>query len=422
MRNDKGFVHYIMVSVYMWLNKYVSLVKEAYLNYIIFPLYVKSLPRKAEFLRKKTKISVAFVVSDLAEWKTELLYARMQVHPRFNPIILVVQGLGVSEERTLEVVDYCKGEKYNYENMDGRKTIWDTVHPDIIFYQKPYCNGNVADRYGFHKNLKSLFCYADYGFFTENSKRLINTKLHNISWQLYFENETTYKERAQLMDNHGVNGVVTGSPISEMFMRKDHPNPWKYQGKQKKRIIWAPHHSIPELNLLFSYSTFLHYYEFMLKMADDYKDFIQIAFKPHPLLYLRLLKIWPEERVEAYFNEWNTRDNTQLELGDYVGLMMHSDAMIHDCVSFRMEYHYTQNPVMFLEEESSPAPNINEVGKIAYNLHYKGHSEQDIKEFIDNIIKGIDPLKKDRVDFYNQFLLPPNSKTASENIIDSILG
>ena len=60
--------------------------------------------------------------------------------------------------------------------------------------------------------------------------------------------------------------------------------------------------------------------------------------------------------------------------------------------------------------------------KEAYDLHYKGKCADDIEQFIQNVIEGIDPLKEKRAALKRQHLLPPNGRTACENIIHSILG
>ena len=59
---------------------------------------------------------------------------------------------------------------------------------------------------------------------------------------------------------------------------------------------------------------------------------------------------------------------------------------------------------------------------MAFNLHYKGRCEEDIDEFINNVIEGKDELSGDRMKFRDEYLLPSNKKTATENIINAILG
>jgi hypothetical protein len=38
------------------------------------------------------------------------------------------------------------------------------------------------------------------------------------------------------------------------------------------------------------------------------------------------------------------------------------------------------------------------------------------------VLKGFDPLKEERADFKRQHLLPPNGRTACENIMHTLLG
>ena len=202
------------------------------------------------------------------------------------------------------------------------------------------------------------------------------------------------------------------------------------QGKGHYRLAAAcilaqggPHHSIGNADHGgIDYSTFLEYSDFILAMAQKYKDDIQMAFKPHPLLRKNLLAYWNEDKINEYYKRWDEYENTQLELGGYKGLFMHSDAMIHDSGSFTIEYHYTHKPVMYLVKNDKHTDNQNEFAVQAYNLHYKGHNEEEIEKFICDVIAGCDPQYDERKKFFEESLLPPNGKTAAQNIIDAILG
>ena len=99
--------------------------------------------------------------------------------------------------------------------------------------------------------------------------------------------------------------------------------------------------------------------------------------------------------------------------------------MVHDCSSFTIEYCYTLNPVLYLirpDQEYAHLSNLNDFGKKAFELHSLGVAKSDIQSFLDNILAGNDNFHNKRLDFYNKYLLPPYGKTASENIIDAILG
>ena len=250
--------------------------------------------------------------------------------------------------------------------------------------------------------------------------------LINNAWQVYYENESALNDLKKDPKNKTDNIVVTGLPISDLYLNFHNCDntPWKEDPKRRKKIIWAPHHTIPgNDNLFIVYSTFLDYYHFMFEMAKKYQDKIVMAFKPHPALRRKLKKIWTEKEIEDYYNKWNSFENTQLVEGDYIELFMNSDAMIHDCSSFQIEYHYTHKPALYLTND--PVKHIegmNSFAQKAFNLHYMGRNKKDIEDFIINVIKGHDPLKEQRDLFFRENLLPPHQKTSSENIIDSILG
>lgn len=159
----------------------------------------------------------------------------------------------------------------------------------------------------------------------------------------------------------------------------------------------------------------------MLELAKKYQEEVFWAFKPHPLLRPKLEYMWGEKRTADYYSEWERLENAQVETGKYIGLFMHSDAMIHDCGSFTVEYHYSGKPVMYLMSDNDLTLGFNEFQQRAFDLHYKGWSESDIEKFIIDVINGIDPMAKDRTEFLQKSLTPPNGKDASENIIEVLL-
>ena len=113
-------------------------------------------------------------------------------------------------------------------------------------------------------------------------------------------------------------------------------------------------------------------------------------------------------------------DNSQVETGEFVNLFMTSDAMIHDCGSVSVEYHYSENPVMYVARNfEEQVEDKNDFGQIAMNLHYVGKGEKDIIDFIENVVlSGNDPMKPQRQQFKQDYLLPPNGKAVAENIIE----
>ncbi len=383
--------------------------------------YLLKINQKVKKVRKKDKIKVLFVLTELSPWKTEILYLSMLEHPRFEPILGVsISPEDISFRKPLE--QYLSQKEYEWRNINGRY-ISEEIKPDIIFYQKPYYSAYKEDiRYDRHWD--ALFCYVYYAFNSVELDFAINVGLYNFAWQIYYENEMSAQSRRPLMKNKGKNIVVTGMPIQDMLLRPKSlfKDPWKPLGN-RKRIIYSPHHTIGDIHFEgIEFSTFLNNAEAMLQLAQKYQDQIQWAFKPHPLLYKNLVIVWGEERAKAYYQKWANLPNSQLELGRYEALFKYSDALIHDCASFTIEYHYTLNPVLYLVKDKHHADCLNAFATRAFDLHYKASNINDIERFIQNVIQGKDPMLKEREQFYKECLLPPNGKTACQNIINSILG
>lgn len=395
--------------------------------------YWKGLPSKVKKMRTKEKISVLFVLSDLSLWKTECLYKAMLSHDRFEPILgtcLITADVASESIRKYEnLIEYLKHKGYKYTEIYQQNI--KEIDADIVFYQQPY-NGFIARDLSYEAAIArgSLICYCCYGFNTLGAKFDFNwmhdLPMHRYSWQCYFENVLTARCGVASMAR-GKNVVITGVPIQDLLSvdKTMVVDPWKPMLSRPKRIIYAPHHTIPTSANLLEYSTFLDEAELMLELAEKYNGRVQFAFKPHPFLKKKLYDSWGEEKTNAYYNKWAVMPNTQLEEGDYLGLFMHSDAMIHDCSSFIVEYCYTKNPMLFLTSPSrvrERREELNEFAQMAFDLHRKGISKEEIESFVLQIIAGEDTLKGRRTDYYNNYLLPPHQKSASENIINAILG
>jgi hypothetical protein len=93
--------------------------------------------------------------------------------------------------------------------------------------------------------------------------------------------------------------------------------------------------------------------------------------------------------------------------------------MIHDCASFVVEYLYTKKPIMFLFHDENVPERFNEIGKKALNEHYYGKNKKDIILFLEDVVlKNNDKKQNDRINFFEEWLKPPNGITPTENIFN----
>lgn len=392
-------------------------------------------------------ISVAFFLTIPGMWKSDYLFKAMQEDPRFHPYVVifpysVFKGFSKEEvratlERTRQFIadkgfEYIIPLKTPYSSSlsnDTAKQIdvtmprnWqdvrETLHPDIVVFTTPY--KDIPPQYFIYNFRDTLTCYVPYGF--------LSLKLYHINYDLIFHNivgmhfiETSmHKRQAEKYSrNHGENTYLTGYAGTEVFVRKDYvpDDVWKPQ-PGKKRVIYAPHHSITGEP---SFSTFLIFADDMVKLAHKYADSIQFIFKPHQLLKFKLERYWGKERTDTYYRQWQEMSNTQLEESSYVDLFLTSDAMIHDCGSFTSEYLFTRRPALYLIKTDKPDDNFCEFGVMSFEHHYHGSSVEDIERFLDNVVlKGIDPMKPQRQQFYEQYLAPIDNKMPSAQIINTI--
>lgn len=380
---------------------------------------------------KKEPLNVVFFATFDSVWKYDKLYQLMTNNPRFNTTILVCPVINYGRDNMLLNMNKCydlfisKGynvvKAYNSKE-DNYLDVKKELNPDIIFYTNPY-EGLIDNKYFIKNFTDTLTCYVDY-FYSEGYdwKFQCDLILHNLVWKRYCEHKELYNECKSKSRNRGTNCVYSGYPGTDAFIdkRSIFKDVWKIKDRKLKRIIWAPHHTITAYAFV-NYSTFLYYYDFMFEMAEKYKDKIQICFKPHPILKNRLDIEWGVERRKAYYEKWENLPNGMLDDGQYDSLFMTSDAIIHDCSSFIAEYLYTGKPAMFLSKNIPFEKQYNKTAISCLNKHYIGKNKQDIEDFILNMINENDPMLKERMSFVHDFLMPPNGKLASENIMNDIV-
>ncbi len=441
----------------MWLRKYVHFEPITFIIMLdcfrdirrflgrlklkIIRMYYENLLSKNHYtkiqkeLSRKQKIKVAFLLIIDTTWKYDELYWLLAHDELFEPIVVICPWTSYSEEVAFDtmkkVSNFCIRKKYNFvSSFDSVKGTWidirEAVNPDIVFYTYPYIEFTLHKYYITHF-LDKLTCYATYGFSLDRQQqRQFNLLFHNLAWKVFYET-TVHQEMAQkYANNKGINVCVSGYPLYDELdrvMKNGKVDVWKPQDCIKKRIIWAPHHTVVDEYNETLFSCFTMYSEFFLHIAKKYRDIIQIAFKPHPKLRPKLYKLegWGKERTDDYYSQWIINENTQLEEGDYINLFLSSDALILDSISFICEYMYTNNPILFTVKSKVIETSFNEFGQIAFNYLYKGCSPAEIENFIvDVVLGGSDIMKDKRKAFYEEYLLPPNKKTASRNIYETL--
>lgn len=249
----------------------------------------------------------------------------MDQDSRFEPIVIVCPVVNYGKENMLVEMEKAfkvfqnKGYRVikTYDEVDDSYLyVKKEIEPDIIFYTNPH-RGLIKDEYYITDFKDTLTCYTQYSFHVTHLNQVQYDQLfHNILWKAFYETNIHKKMAEQYARNKGRNVTITGYPGMDYFTYGDRSNDnvWKNPNTKLKRIIWAPHHTIDRTGEL-SYSCFLRYHQIMLDICEKYKNKIQIAFKPHPLLKVKLSRYeeWGQQRTEVYYQTWESLDNGQLE-------------------------------------------------------------------------------------------------------------
>lgn len=412
--------------IYDTLGKWKSQYQELRLIKNVAPLHEKAIKK----LKSKEIIRCVFFATYDSSWQYDKVYQLMDKHPRFSPVILICpvvnNGYDNMLRRMKECEDYFSKMGYKFvkaydEVSDKFIDVREDLSPDLIFYTSPYKGLVDDDRFFITNFLDIPGIYVPY-FINGNPGPKFSTDglAHNLVWRKYAEYQSERDTAVKYQRVHGRNVVVTGYPEIEEFIKKDFVpsmDDWKSKDPRLKRIIWAPHHTLTRTPN--GHSCFLPMSDFMLDMAQKYQDKIQIVFKPHPILYNNLEKLWGKAKTDDYYSKWKNRPNTSYQEGKYIDLFYSSDAMIHDSGSFVFEYLFMNKPVLRTIYDIPLEEMFNELALSCLDQHYKAYNVEDVEAFIMNVIDGVDPLKTQRVKFVNEVLMPKGNP--SQNIIDDIL-
>lgn len=311
---------------------------------------------------------------------------------------------------------------YNQKDIEKYDKRVDLIIPPMQYSMFQNTKNNRGVRYFYH--LRKLIINIRYSL---GWHKIIQRKLYDQAYMNFVDSPDISQKPFD---------VYTGHPWAEFLNKpkESFKNPWK--STDKKHILICPHHTINDCFTMYgNNSNFLICFSDFLNVIDKYKNEVEFVMRPHPNLY------YYKENVNNYrklasdiFNqicECLQKLEEKIPLvceDDYIDWFKYSDAMIHDCGSFRCEYLYVNKPVCYMANKINMDPKIwSQMGKDAINCHEliwpkKGES---LDKFIRNVLDGKDEKKNLREQYYEKYCSPnsyPNHKTPCENIVNAILG
>lgn len=377
------------------------------------------------------KINVIFLLNSTscAKFSYDSLCENLLNNPKFNVKVLISCTIAFEQneyerkhlkEKLVSNYNYFKAKGYDvdyaYDVQKDKFIDLAIFKPDIVFYTEPWEIAYVHDIETVSKF--ALTCFCIYGTSMHNGSYEYEEPFYRRLFKYFMDNYDAY----DLMIQNGVNpdGLqVVGSIKLDAYLKPIDNSKIQWLSQNKKRVIYAPHHSFSSETIL-KYGTFDKNYKYFLDYAKNHQD-IEFIFKPHPVLKKEVVRrgLMSEREIEHYFEQWKELPNASVyEVGDYYDMFRTSDLMITDCNSFLSEYLPTQKPVIHLISENS-------VGYNAYGLkiiggYYKSSSNDETEKLLNSLLyDNNDPLLEKRLQIIDTSFCWNKSGAANE-IIKSI--
>ncbi len=381
----------------------------------------------------REKLNVVIFESRAQTWFFDRLYRLFNSNDWFNVTVVVTPFTMNGEDIMLRVLTEMK--KFleereipfisGYSEETGEFFDPLSLEPDILLFTHNWA-GHMHEYYHLFRYTSSLNYLINYGIQLMDHESELNEYANYLTHKEYLASEDLIPIAANFRKDDASNCVALGSSkldpyFDENYIPKDC---WKSGNDGKKRVIWAPHWTeyIYKETGPYALSSFFDLYDLMIEYAEKYKRSIQFAFKPHPLLFEQVKKTWGTDKIEKYYEKWESMENTQLVEGEYVDFFLTSDAMIFDGCSFTLEYLVIGKPALYTQASDGNL-NFNSYGRKVFDQHYHATNfREDIRQFLENVvIKGNDCNKDKRMKFIREHVAMAVHQTPSDRIYADIL-
>ena len=373
------------------------------------------------------QLRVGFLVSSASRWNADVLFDTLQRQNQFAPRIVLSApqyrthprrraAMYLDERRFFAEIDPGMIELYDPEANEVLPV--EDLDFDVLFYEMPWGMKDYPRR----MIGRSLNAYMHYGFMMmANHEMHYNiASFHSYLWAYFTQTEAHRRMHLQHDPSARSKLVVTGYPKLDVYHHEPPTGAdvWEAAGGERsgrRRVIYAPHHSLGRDNL--GMSTFPWTHDVMLRAALEDED-VQWVYKPHPTLRFSVEKngVMTAAEYEAYEARWDAAPNaTVFDSGRYFDLFRTSDALITCCGSFLAEYLPTGRPIIWLVSDTTVG--LNAVGRRLATGFYEVRSATELTEVFQRVVlEGDDPLASRRKELIEELF--PGDRSASEQVVE----
>lgn len=331
----------------------------------------------------KKKPNIYFLVNEEQKWSTDQLFIELKKIFEVKIILLENPYTGKIENSVYEFFSK-KGSVIVYKNLNVIQKIKLLVKVDIIFFQQPWGMENKIK----YMHFFCLTVYIPYSAITIKDSIDYNLEnFHSYLWLYIAQNEHVFNFFKEFQLRSSINCEVLGYPKFDDLYRENLRDKKIFHNFGKKKIIYAPHHSLRKSIL--GLSTFDEYHKVIADIVELKNS--SFIYKPHPRLEYTLINeefLFTQSEYKEYLKKWDNGVNAKImNNGDYGELFSESDIMITDCSSFLIEYFFTGKPIIWLKSNRQ---------KIQFNIFVEELIESFyIVNSYDDILKYIEMLEND---------------------------
>lgn len=376
--------------------------------------------------RPEGPIKVGFLCQYIPIWhKLQSVYETMLSDPRFEPVLICVPSDVAGGKRAPgktgnDTLDYFTAQGYTCLDAcqgDG----WLPLEPlglEYIFYPRPYDTYMPEPYQSRYVCRYCKICMVLYGMNTTQEvtvttiNRVFFRNVHCYFAELPFSLETNRKN-GWLLHALGLQKTVYyGMPgIEAIRCAKEDARPaWDFS-KNDFKVLWCPRWTTDPA---MGGSNFFTFYEFLLDYAESHED-TDFLFRPHPLALAHFQETGEMTAQEArdFVQRCEALPNVSLDKEkEYAATFWGTSVMISDISGMIPEYFVTGQPLIYCAKNMVLTPETT-TAKII-DASYVVHTPEELARCLEDLKKGIDPLKEKRQqlvrELYSQELSHPSQQ------------
>ena len=186
------------------------------------------------------------------------------------------------------------------------------------------------------------------------------------------------------------------APYIHQFYNIGYPSLERYYNKtynlKLKNILWTPRWSYDSR---LGGSHFFEYKNIMLSIKYQFHN-IDMVIRPHPLMFQNFVKegLWKEEDIVIFKKELCRCGIIIDEGGDLYERLTQTDILISDYSSILMPFFLTERPIIYCVH---PNIELNDTYKLLMQGMYLAYNKEDVEKYVSMLMKGDDPLRKERI-------------------------